>query len=64
MIDYRMADVEEFCVPPGNWLAQEIRRFQEKSKDLFPSPKPGDEKVRYNTIYALDYAPVAKVGLH
>lgn len=50
------ADVQEmYASAPGNWLAQEIRRFQEQSKGLFPDPQPGDEKLRYNTIYGLEY---------
>ena len=59
-----MAEVENFGMAPGNWLAQEIRRFQEESKGLFPAPRPGDEKIRYNTIYGLDYAPLAKVSIY
>jgi len=52
----------DYGTAPGNWLALEIRRFQEASKHLFPSPKPGDEKVRYNTIYGIDYAPLGRVS--
>ena len=56
------ADIQEqYAAAPGNWLAQEIRRFQEQSTGLFPSPKPGDERTRYNTIYGIDYAPLANV---
>ena len=58
------ADIQEqYATAPGNWLAQEIRRFQEQSTGLFPSPKPGDERTRYNTIYGIDYAPLANVRI-
>lgn len=53
---------EQYASAPGNWLAQEIRRFQEQSTGLFPTPKPGDEKIRYNTIYGIDYTPLGQVS--
>ena len=48
---------------PGNWLAHEIRRFQENSQGLFPTPKPGEHRTRFNTIYDIEYIPLDKASI-